>query len=187
MIDSAFGGQVTGLAAIVVGTGACAAAAFTDLRTRRVPNWLTGPTVLLALALAAVRGPGALEAAALVVGVGLLLGPLAHTAGVLGGGDIKLLIGIGALVGFPDCVWLLLYTALAGGVLALAASLARGRLLAVCRGAVGQLNAVMITHRVIPARDGKADDRLPYAVAIAAGFAVLVLSKTYLPGLRVHL
>jgi prepilin peptidase CpaA len=178
------------VATVLLGGGSCAIAACIDLRTRRVPNWLTLSTLGLALALVSLQGVASLERALLVVLGALLLGILLHASGLLGGGDVKLLIAIAALVGFPNCVALVLYTAVAGGVLAIGVSVVQRRLPEVMAKTNSALTAMWISKRVAIDRAtgaASANDRLPYAVAIAAGFALLVLSKTYLPGLRIPL
>lgn len=144
------------IATIIIGTIACAVASFTDVRERRVPNWLTFPTFGLALILAITGGWQHFGIALLIAAGFLALGLALQSNGILGGGDVKLLIAIGVLVGYPNCVALLLYTGVAGGLLALAVALRKGRF-------------------------------VPYALAIAAGFAVLVLSFTYLPAVRLPL
>ena len=40
----------------------------------------------------------------------VVLGLWLHSRGILGGGDVKLLVAIGTLVGYPNCIALLLYT-----------------------------------------------------------------------------
>ncbi|MGW4095928.1 prepilin peptidase [Mycobacterium sp. NPDC004974] len=97
-----------------------------DIAERRLPNWLTLPGAVLVLVAAAVAGRGlaalvgalALTAAYLVVH---LLSPRA-----LGGGDVKLAIGLGAMTGaFGADVWLLaaLAAPVCTAVLALGAAL----------------------------------------------------------------
>ncbi|MEO6912928.1 MAG: prepilin peptidase [Candidatus Baltobacteraceae bacterium] len=183
-------GSTLSIAAILLGGIACVAAATVDLRERRVPNWLTLLTLAGALTIVSFRGLHNLEASAAIVAGGLILGCILHASGLLGGGDVKLLIGICALVGFPDCIPLLFYTALAGGVLAIAASLVQGRLHEVLEKTVGAVTAMWISKRFVLHRRLEAAplrERMPYALAIAAGFAILVLSKTYLPALRIPL
>jgi prepilin peptidase CpaA len=191
MIDfPQLGGPVIAGATALLGGGSCAIAACTDLRTRRVPNWLTFPTLGLALVLVSLQGVASLERSLLVVLGAFVLGAFLHASGLLGGGDVKLLIAIAALVGFPNCVALVLYTAVAGGVLAIGVSVVQRRLPEVMSKTSSALTAMWISKRVAIDRApgaARAKDRLPYAVAIAAGFAVLVLSKTYFPGLEIPL
>lgn len=92
-----------------------------DIRQRRLPNWLTlpGAAMVLAGAVEAGRGASALAGAAALSGVYLVV-HLSTPAG-MGGGDVKLALGVGALTGsFGSAVWLLaalaapLLTALGG-------------------------------------------------------------------------
>ncbi|MDP9024213.1 MAG: prepilin peptidase, partial [Candidatus Eremiobacteraeota bacterium] len=106
---------------------ACAVAVVTDVRTRRIPNALTLPLIALALALATIGGYGTFVQTALVIAAFLALGTALHRTGWLGGGDIKLGIGIAALLGYPSCIPFVLYSGIAGGILALAIAVAQGR------------------------------------------------------------
>src|SRR5436309_13402218 len=77
-------------------------AAATDLRSRRIPNWLTFPARVLGLAAHGVAGgssgltQGVLGA--LVAGGLLLPGWL---LGWMGAGDVKLMAAVGAWLSFP--------------------------------------------------------------------------------------
>jgi Flp pilus assembly protein protease CpaA len=51
-----------------------------------------------------------------------------HIFGATGAGDVKLLAAAGALLGPKDTIYAFLYTAIAGGVLALVVAVARRRL-----------------------------------------------------------
>jgi leader peptidase (prepilin peptidase)/N-methyltransferase len=79
-----------------------------DVRQRRLPNWLTlpGGVVIVLAATLFGHGVGALMGAGALAGVYLLVYLGAPTA--LGGGDVKLAVGVGALTGIfgPD-VWVL--------------------------------------------------------------------------------
>jgi len=98
-----------------------AAACWFDVRTRRIPNWLTFPAALLGLvaATAAHGGHGTVSSAAgFLVGVALFF-PLFALRG-LGAGDVKLMGALGAWLGTSIIFGVAFYTSLAGGVLALA-------------------------------------------------------------------
>jgi prepilin peptidase CpaA len=75
-------------------------AIWTDLRSSRIPNWLTFSTMILALAIHAWLG-GTQQAlfglAGLATGLGLFL-VLYVTAGI-GAGDVKLMGAVGVIVG----------------------------------------------------------------------------------------
>ncbi|MDF3336259.1 A24 family peptidase [Mycolicibacterium septicum] len=79
-----------------------------DITERRLPNWLTLPGALLVLMVAAVaaRGPAALAGAAGLSGLYLAVHLISPRA--MGGGDVKLAVGLGAMTGaFGVDVWLL--------------------------------------------------------------------------------
>ena len=159
------------LALVVAGTGA---AAWIDLRVRRVPNLLTMSLAGLGLAVAAaglgrVGVGGALAGCAL----GLLLMLPGYVLGATGAGDVKLLAAAGTLLGPAGVVWAFLYTALAGGALALVVAAVRGRVrrtveatvwLVFSRGAnVGEIEAP------------QTNNRFAYAPAIAIGAVLAAL------------
>jgi prepilin peptidase CpaA len=107
---------------IVIATlaaGAASAAAI-DLRTRRVPNPLTALLATIGVALAATGMSGlsvGASLAGLVLGFALMLP--GHVFGATGAGDVKLFAAAGALIGPAPILTAFVYTAIAGGVLAL--------------------------------------------------------------------
>jgi len=100
-----------------------------DLRTRRIPNALTGPAILAGAVLNVLYGGRAGFTASLTglgMGVGILLAPFA--AGGIGGGDVKMMGAVGALLG-PQRTVVSLATGLVLGGLVMIVHLARqGRL-----------------------------------------------------------
>ena len=79
-----------------------------DVRERRLPNWLTLPGAVLipVVAAAAGRGGTALAGALALSGLYLVMHLMAPRS--LGGGDVKLAVGLGAMTGaFGIDVWLL--------------------------------------------------------------------------------
>ena len=95
------------------------AAAWFDVRERRLPNILTVSALAVALLLRAAGGVGPLGEGALgaLLSFGLAL-PF-FLVGGLGGGDVKLLAAVGGFLG-PDYLWFaLLVMALVGGVMAM--------------------------------------------------------------------
>lgn len=113
--------------------GACLCVlASTDFDRRRIPDRLTVPAFALALALCwawpdrSVADIVAGAAAGLATGVVLVVvgGFLGNAMGV---GDGKLMILIGALVGWPAIMAALLYGIILGGVIAVVVMVRRGR------------------------------------------------------------
>ena len=96
-----------------------------------------------------------------------------HVFGGTGSGDVKLLAAFGTLLGPHRVLWAFLYSAIAGGVLALAIAIVRGRLRTTLDGAARLMAAPAAGRRAIeqPARD----NRIPFAPAIAAGTLLALL------------
>jgi prepilin peptidase CpaA len=103
-------------------------AAAIDLRTRRVPNPLTALLATAGLLLAATGLSGVTVGASLaglVLGLALMLP--GHVFGATGAGDVKLFAATGALIGPVPIAVGFVYTAIAGGVLALVIAIMRRR------------------------------------------------------------
>lgn len=166
---------------------ACAIAAWTDLVASKVPNWLTFPLLALAPLLAALAGVRQALVALAIVIVALVLGAIAHTAGVFGGGDVKLFAAIAGIAGFPACLDVALYTALAGGVLAIVVAVRKRALRRSIGRIVAALGTAAVTRRPMTfgAGEGSPAHRIPYALAIAAGFTITTLGQSSLPALRI--
>ena len=161
------------IAVLALGLGA---AVFTDVRTRRIPNWLTGAIVGAAFGLAFGGGPVTPMRALLGLVVGLALMLPGHIIGATGAGDVKLMAAVGAVVG-PDVIFrAFLYSAVAGGVLAVVVAVRRGRL-----GTTLQATTNLVTQPVHAKRAIEASDRanrFAYGPAIAVGtfFSLVVHS-----------
>jgi prepilin peptidase CpaA len=159
------------IATIIAGTGIGAAI---DLRTRRVPNPLTMGLAVIGVLYAAV-GIGGLSIGASLGGLalGLALMLPGHLLGATGAGDVKLFAAAGAFVGPAHILTAFLYTALAGGVIAIVISLWRQRL----RQTVGD-TAFLIASRGMhaPAIESPLrNNRFAYAPAIAVGTMLVAL------------
>lgn len=167
---------------------ACGVATYTDLRSYRIPNWLTLSAVAAGLLvnplaqLAASGVPGVQAGALSAFAGGLLTFLVFGLFGALrfvGMGDVKLMAGVGALLGWPLAIAALIYVTLAGGVLGLAYAVGRGQLGAVLG------NVFRVGRRLVrPGSEGELElHRIPYALAILAGAAWAVASR-YWPGVR---
>jgi prepilin peptidase CpaA len=102
-----------------------AVAAIGDARWRQIPKWLTLPALATGLTYHLVTGGlgGAVAAAGLGLGCGLLLLQL----GAVGGGDVKWLAALGALLGWHLWLWSVEFGLLAAGAMALGQLVVRGQ------------------------------------------------------------
>jgi prepilin peptidase CpaA len=163
-------------AAVALASAAC----WTDLRTRRIPNLLTFSAAALGLVFHAFfSGHGPLTAlAGWLTGV-LLFSPLFLLRG-MGAGDLKLLGAFGAWLGPLMAVRIGLWSALAGGVLAI--------LVALLHGYAGQAIRnlrLLLTHWRIAGitpldsltLDKGTGPRLAYAVPLMVGLMVALWTR----------
>ena len=146
-------------------------ASWTDVRSRRIPNWLTVGGMIAGLAVRVWAGPGPLVDGVLGVGLGLLLAAPFFAIGVLGGGDAKLLMAVGAFMGPADLARASLVIAVVGGLVALVEAGRRGVLLPTL-ASCGSLLLSWVTlgrRGREPMAVGGERLAVPYGVAIAAG------------------
>jgi prepilin peptidase CpaA len=160
-------------------------AALTDLRERRIPNWLTGSTAVLyplyvALSPTPVAWAGALGLAVLVFLVGLGL----FARQIMGGGDVKLIAAVSLWAGLEQFVLFVLVTALTGGALGMIclwlqrwSGLIQGHLTGLGLAASGGGSSAEATAPAsdAPAEGGPGPITLPYGIAIAAGGVAVVV------------
>jgi prepilin peptidase CpaA len=158
-----------------------AVACVIDIRSRRIPNWLTVGAAVAGLTFQfASNGQAGLLAGGAGWIVGVLIFFLPFALGGLGAGDVKLLGALGAWLGPYDIVWLALFTGAAGGALAIIVSLARGYLFQAFRNiwlllmhwrvsGIRPLSEMTIHHGTGP--------KLAYGVAIFAGTMVTIWTR----------
>ena len=158
----------TSSAAFAVVASGVLIATVVDIRTRRIPNELTATMAGLGLGLAAA-GVSGVSLAASVVGfvLGLVLMMPGHLLGATGAGDVKLMAAIGAIVGPGTVLQAFLFTAVAGGVLAVAVALRRRRLAATVASAGRIIAGATEARQEI--RSAPAASRFAYGPAIAVG------------------
>ena len=149
-----------------------------DLRTRRIPNWLTGPSLLAGLALhLAIGGWHALGLAFLAALLGGGVFFLFFLAGGMGAGDVKIMAAICAIAGLNHVAEVLIATAVCGGIFGICAAFQRGLLRETIFN-VGELFGHHLRAGLKPHADLNVENtkrvRLPYGVAIAAGVVTVL-------------
>ena len=139
-----------------------------------MPNPLTIGIALTGFTLALFHvTPLSVPAALAGFGIGLLLMLPGHIVGATGAGDVKLFAALGTLLGPVGIVVAFVYTAIAGGVMAVCVALTRRRLqVTMARTAAlvrtGGANVAQIEH-------ASANNRFAYAPAIAVGTLIAAL------------
>lgn len=153
---------------------------YTDLRQRKIYNYVVIPGALAGLALYTITGGTAgllLGLKGLGLGFGLLLIPFA--LGGFGAGDVKLLGAIGALKGSVFVFKVFLGAGLAGGVLAILVLVKQKRLLSTFKrigfsmyvffGSVFKVNTLKSLDKA------EYHESLPYGLAIGIGTLIAYL------------
>ena len=158
-----------------------AVAVVTDLRSRRIPNWLVLPFLVSGVLISpwrhdwiGVQGGGwhGLGQSAGGALLGFLVFGVGFWMGGMGGGDVKLAAAIGAWIGPTQTFYALLLTSLAGGVMILCwfayNGIANWYLIVATRLSAGDgLSGAASGSR--PATADLLKRRMPYAPAIAIG------------------
>lgn len=139
----------------------CTGATIEDLARRTISNWFCVSALLAGGVLHWYgRGWRGLAVSLLGAGVGFALFLISHVLGGMGGGDVKLMGGLGALLGW-DRIWLAVFlTAVAGAV-----------------GAAAVALPGVVRRRISGA--GRQPMAVPYAPAIAAGTMLALWSRPH--------
>lgn len=151
-----------------------------DWRSRRIPNVLTFSLAGIALLANGLAGGWTgLAASALGLVFGLAFFLVVMLLGAMGAGDVKLMAGLGALLGVVNVFWIGLFTALMGGVLAILYGLGKGSLPRMLHRTWELLKCIVLTGRLPKADELHAsrEDYMPYALAIALGVTAQYLFR----------
>jgi prepilin peptidase CpaA len=146
------------------------AAGWTDLRSRRIPNWLTVPGLAIGLALnTAFNGWSGVKSSLLgaLLGLALLL-PFVLLRS-LGAGDWKLAGALGAFTGPSLLIDLLLASVFVAGLMAAALIIYTGRVRETLKN-IGHILVSLVTFRLPGSRvslDNPDSLKVPYGVALA--------------------
>lgn len=168
-------------------------ASYFDLKIKKIPNLLTFPVILLSLlSTTIVGGFKGLQFSILgfLFGMAVFFIPFAFR--LIGGGDVKLMGAIGALMGWRFSVSAVIYGSLVGGILAILLIIFNKRLLHLFR----KISWVILTpiYKFLYLKTGKEiyykkfqfidnkninrkKEYIPYGVAISIG-TLLVLSES---------
>jgi prepilin peptidase CpaA len=152
--------------------------AWGDLRTRRIPNYLTLLTALAGLACnLMVKGLPGLVDGILGMCLGFAFLILPYLWGGMGAGDVKALAALGAWLGPRLTLSLFCYMGIAGGIMALGYLVYAGCFWEKIKQGWTLLLNLMLCRQggdPQPLSPSKLTEGIPYGVAIAIGMVVLV-------------
>ena len=148
-----------------------------DIRCRRIPNWLTFSTSIIAIIYHAwVKGTEGLlfSLKGLLVGIAVLIIP--YLMGGIGAGDVKLMGAIGGLLGPKNVFTAFLVSAIMGGFYAFILLVLYGHIKETLQRYGTMLKTFLLTQKFIyvsPSSQEK-QPRLCYGVAIALGTTISI-------------
>jgi Flp pilus assembly protein protease CpaA len=156
--------------------------AWSDLKGRRIPNYLTLGCLLAGLGyqLGSNGLTGLIDGLlGMALGFGLLI--FCYVKGGMGAGDVKALVALGAWLGLWPTLHLFIYMACAGLLLIVVVLWQRGLLWDRLRQVPDYLlNLILLrphgreTRAVAPdSRQPSKSEQIPYAVALAIGMAII--------------
>ena len=161
-----------------VATAVALVACAFDVRAQRIPNALTFGAAAAGIAAAAVTGgPPALGSSVAGWFVGLAIFLPVYALGGMGAGDVKLLAAIGAWLGPLGVFHAALYTAIAGGFIAVFVALARGCMRQTCQNVQLLILHWRVAGVFTPSPltlDTATSPRLAYAVPTLIGTVVAI-------------
>ena len=163
-------------------------AGITDFRSRRIPNWLTLPGIVVGVGLNTIAaGMHGLKISLLGAGLGLLLLLPFVWLRSLGAGDWKLAGSLGAFVGPGVLADLLMGSVFVAGIMALALVIYKGRLRETLRNMGRLLGSLVSLHMPGPevSLDNPRALKVPYGVALAS--TVVIYFVLYKVGRTPHL
>jgi prepilin peptidase CpaA len=155
-------------------------AMITDIRSNRIPNWLTLPAIITGLCfnfISAGAGGFLFGVEGLLLGVGLFI--VLYIIGGMGAGDVKLMGAVGAMLGPQMVLWAAFYTALAGGIYALAVIVFHPRARVIRVALMETIKGFIYSRSLKYSRpvNGENPPKLCYGVAIAIGTIAAVILK----------
>jgi prepilin peptidase CpaA len=158
-----------------------AIATWTDLRTRRIPNWLVLPFMAAGIGVQTwMHGWHGLAQSLEGLGLGALLFGVLAAMGGMGMGDVKLCAAIGAWIGPGQLILAVVITGLAGGVMALAWAVAGGFVGELFKGSgdllLGWKERGTLAHPELKLANPRAR-KMPYAPAIAIGTLISFFAR----------
>lgn len=158
-----------------------AVATVTDLRSRRIPNWLVFPFLIAGFAVSGWRhGLNGLTQSAAGLVVGAALFGLLCLMGGMGMGDVKLCGAIGAWVGPSQMLVALVMTGIAGGIIAVGLAVAGGFAVEMIQG-TGDLIFGFRKRGLTPhpelVLNNPLTRKMPYAPAIAIGTLISFFAR----------
>jgi prepilin peptidase CpaA len=173
------------ISSILILSALLTVAAIIDLKTHRIPNWLTITAIICLLVNhTAVRGLSGFQFGLYGTFLGLCLLLIPYLLGWTGAGDVKLLSAVGCAVGAKGVVLAFLFSAMFGGLFAIISMKKHRGELGLNSFLIDEYNAILsffYTKLYSPYGERKrlSEVKLPYGVAIACGTGLFIILRLF--------
>ncbi|MDR9856128.1 prepilin peptidase [Paenibacillus sp. VCA1] len=160
--------SIWGCAMIVI------AAFVTDIRTMKIPNWLTVSAMLGGILFhTAADGLQGLLFSIKGLAAGFILLLLMHLIGAVGAGDVKFFGGVGAWLGLLLTIQCIVYSVLCAGVIGFLILLWRRETMQRMRNVLRNLAGFFILKSFRSLTAGKEQQlRFPFMIAVLPGYVI---------------
>jgi prepilin peptidase CpaA len=157
-------------------------AGWTDWRSRRIPNWLTVPTLIAGIVANSVAAgwTGAKESLlGAALGLGILL-PFVLIRS-LGAGDWKLVGALGAFTGPSRLITVLMWTILIAGLMAVVLIIWKKRVKQTAHNLAHMIGGLFTLHLPGPevSLDNPESSKIPFGVAVAVTVVLYTVSQAW--------
>ena len=159
-------------------------ASINDLFYKRIPNWLTYPSLIGGILFQSIsRGFDGAFFSLLGIGLGFGLTFFIHLAGGFGAGDVKLVAAIGSFVGPKEIFIIFIFSSLLSGIWAIILLAIHGFILHTLKRYYNILITLFFTRRLIyiPPLSGEKKLRIRFGIMVALATFFIELYGNILP------
>lgn len=168
----------TSITSLVILAVTLVIAVYFEMKYSRIPNWLTLSAMCAGVLCGYVPGGPSLGSSVLGLAIGFGFLFIFYVFGGIGGGDVKLMGAIGALLGHTLIGTVIFYTAVIGGFMAIVALIWRGRSRASeAKPVAVPVGIVADSPPAVPAVSAGVLT-IPYGLAIAGGSLLALLFES---------
>lgn len=150
-------------------------AVYTDVKSHKIYNWLTFPTLFVGLIMSFFNGIGIVDSLLGFVGAFAISLFLYITKGIYGG-DVKLIAAIGAWIGKAMVIKTFIWIFICGGLLSILFTLKNGTF-GPTMSKIGRFFLAIIIPGMKPQKELEEtiNEYVPYGIAISSGTIISVL------------
>jgi prepilin peptidase CpaA len=160
-------------------------AVISDTKTYKIKNEIVLPFIILGTLSNSIKfGIEGFASSILGIAIPFICLLILFALRMLGAGDIKLLSALGAILGYPFIIYIMAYSFISGGVIAMIIIILRKNALERIKYIVDYLRQCMLLQNILPYSDftNKSDKgkfRFSYAILVGALISLLVEANIF--------